>query len=311
MSDEPTSADAAQDATGELGFATLGVRVAGWGTRLILCGLIVLVGVTFGRQVLIWWGHREVNSVAAKSKQVKAIGADLGQPFIPQFVQFGNSPIVVQSERFVGKRDDALKRLSAAAKQVLDSSEPLQKTLGPKEKKLLAWITKKKPVAELPTGKLYQSIGPLPMVVAVKPNTEKTIASQFRVVSWGIGLPGNSNETAWTLYTYSAHRQRLPVGGKTLPDLPTPQGSRKILTLQSPSGSSMVVLAGPGRRADWKEQIQRHFEKRQWKKVEDWRQTGNTDLVQFAVTAKSRVVIQLAKDKNDEVQAVFTILNEE
>jgi len=309
MSDEPTSAEANPDTTDELGFASLATRLAGWGTRLILCGLIVLVGVTFGRQVLIWWGHRDVNSVGTKGKQAQ--GADLGQPFIPQFVQFGNSPIVVQSERLQGKRDDALKRLSAAAKQLLHSSQPLQKSLGPKEKKLLAWITKKKPVADLPTGKLYQSIGPLPMVVAVKPNEEKTIASQFRVVSWGIGLPANSEESQWTLYTYSAHRQRLPVGGKTLPDLPRPEGSRKILTLQSPSGSSMVVMAGPGRRADWKEQIQRHFEERQWKVVEDWRETGNIALIQFSGAKKSRVVIQLAKDNNNEIQAVFTTLNEE
>ena len=307
----PKNSDPSAEVTDdELGFSTLAVRIGGWGTKTIFTGIILLIGVTFGRQVLIWWGHQGAPELGTSQSGQAVSGGELAKPFLPQWIQFGESPISVQTQRLRGDRQQVLKRLLDSAKQVLAAADPLKAKLGPSEKRLLRWITKKKPVAKAADGLLFQSEGPMPMVVAVRPNKEKSIAAQFRVVSWGLGLPAASDAAEWMLYTYSAHQRRSPIVGKNLPELPRPTGSRKILALQASSGSGLFVLAGPGTLDSWKDQIQSHMGQRDWQRKDEWRQLGGVWLAQFNGPKQRQLIVQLARGKDDELQAIMTIVGE-
>jgi hypothetical protein len=271
-------------------FGSLARRIANYTTRGILCAGVVVAGIVFGRQVMLWWG---VESLPLGGTNAETALDALGDPGRPHTIEFGDSPWSLRRESFSGDKQQATQRLLAVCRAAAENTAG-QASIGtplPAERKMLASLVGRKPADESPgTWRLYELHDAFPMIVGVArmnvrasaapaaKKKEKNLAEEpYRLVLWGIGMP--SSGTGWTLCVFepggSASAQ-----GQT--DVPLPPGCHRTLSIRVAEGGQMTTFAGPEQPEAWKQFFADWSQRRGWPSAWGWRQTGGVWVAKFA-----------------------------
>ena len=268
------------------GFRRVARQVSTFTTRLLLSGLVLVLGLGLGRQVLLWW--RADPTGPARRESAESPGdASQGQQ-----LRFGNDPLELGRRAIAGSRADALHALRDSCRALADAARPPDRPLSEPERRLLDDLAAKPP-AEEDAGRwaLYQLEEPLPMVVVVRPTGPKggaTVAGDGRrVVTWGLALPMASQ--AWSLYTFHQPSSWTEAAG-----LPAPPNAIRVLAMQTVEGGTTLAIRGPD-SGGWKAFYDQWFASRGWTGA-GWQSSGAAWSNRYSKGEGQRVDLQFASD---------------
>lgn len=281
------------------GFARAGKRLSAWAGNLLVSAVIVVVALTFGREVLNWWYAD--GQVEVKYEPVEDVTGPLlvGDDDLEHFLQFGDAPLVFGTSRLAGDKDAVFTALLASCRRIAHAGRQLGREPGPAEQNMLAHTANLEPVdAEPGVWQIYQLDGPIPMVLAVTDSTatasgREVARSPRRVLSWGLALP--VTESDWTLFTCSAAN----AAAATLPSLsllPEPTDSLRTMLLRTEDGGALIGLAGPGDIKAWQEYFDHWFAEQDWKAVSRWRREGNSWQARYGDAKLGWIHVQMSAD---------------
>lgn len=97
-------------------FAALAKRISSWTTKSLLTAIVLVAGLGFGRQVLVWWAA----DPTPKGPATIALSRDgLGDPTQFHTLRFGDNSWSLQRRVIVGDKDKAAEQLRIACRDVL------------------------------------------------------------------------------------------------------------------------------------------------------------------------------------------------
>jgi hypothetical protein len=249
-------------------FALLAKRIAGRTTDLIVIGIVLIGGLSMGRQVIEWWREDPAAIGAADA----AIGGNAlwGDQNAPLELEFGNYPLTLRRESVAGNRDTALGRLVEVCRNVVQTARPNEEKKGISPETLLAKIGDRRPVAEKAgQWQVYQLDEGFPLVLGIRitPSTTGPHAGAARhLVCWGLAAP--LGEEGWTLYTFVPSAAGPATQGK-LPDVPLPASCRQLLVLRS-QGGQLIGFCGSGSPDDLAADFDESFQTLGWSADGGW-----------------------------------------
>ncbi len=240
--------------------------------KCVATAMVLLTGVTFGRQVLSWWGVEEPPAAAPPA----FIAASLGESSEPHCLQFGDQSWTIY-RKCVGSRELAARALRSDCRRLVRSSISPEGLPGKAEEGFLAFLAGSKPIEQEPGNwQLYELDAALPMVAGTHTSGEPGVvrrdnvtAPGRRVTTWGMAIPATEN--LWTVYTFQS--------GSTVGDparrILLPPGSRRTLSVQTAEGSEMIVFTGHARIKAWMQHFDRWFQRRGWTVTSAWQHTDD------------------------------------
>src|SRR5690606_35710551 len=128
-----------------------------------------------------------------------------------------------------------------------------------------------------------------------------------RVLCWGFVFP--FSQDAWTLYLFHRRGGRALQGGPSLPDIPLPTGSTRILSLRSGANGSLTGFRGTGSAEAWQQHFTTEFTNRRWRTVQDWERAGDVWTARFAADEHSSgdvVDVQLSKGSDGSLTGLLS-----
>ncbi len=258
------------------GFGTVARRVTAWTTNCLVSAIIIVAGLGFGRQVLLWW------SEDASPPAARPPAADwFANPSVPHSIEFGNQSWAMSRRSMQGNAERALAELRTVAAALTRQSTIPDEPATPAEQKLLDRLSREKPILEQPGAwQVHQFGGPFPMVAGILRGSSRTeapggtqlAATTQRVVTWGLGLPAGKDE--WTFYTFSCSGG----GGEPFPGLSNlglPPGATQTLNIRATDGGAAVAFQGPQEADDWKDFFDAWFHDQGWA-AGSWRRNGSS-----------------------------------
>lgn len=260
------------------GYGKAAKRLSGWAANLLASGLVLVIGLALGRQVLEWW-QADSAQPDAKSKVLASDPGELGSLDRPHLLELGSVPFTLRRDTVLGDKAAAFAALRAGGQKTV--SEPLEPRgqAGPAERRMLSQIKSQKPTS-VSAGRweLYELDGPILMVAGVQFfASEDRTATERRVVFWGLAVPHGvgypEKEARWTLFSFhptgGAAKSALPVARLTLPgDLPV------TLSLATEDGSQVIGFRASGDSAALGVRMEQSFSKQGWKLAGPWKQDG-------------------------------------
>ena len=262
---------------------SLARRVWTWTTNSLLCALVLVIGLGFGREVLHWWA----NGGKEEQKPALLVPADgLGEPGRPHELRFGDAAWQMDAQTVVGQQRQVMIALEASCWQAAVHS-PLPAD-GPDlaEQAFLRHLAQRPPTrSEAGVCEVHQLEGAYPMTVALRPTSKASVAgSGFRVVTWGLAVPRGTPGREWTLYTFHpAGPARAAVAD--LPEIPLPPGGQRLLSMQVAGGGAMVTFQGVAQVGAWKQFFDRWFSSHGWRPATGWRAAGSSWHVRYGPAA--------------------------
>ncbi|MBU4270553.1 MAG: hypothetical protein KKE86_06130 [Planctomycetes bacterium] len=294
------------------GFAALAKRISVWTTKGLLSAMVLVAGVGFGRQVLIWWGNDDVPTTRLLTAE------SLGDPRQPHSIRFGDAAWSLRRRSIVGDRSEAVAQLRAECRELLrnikpqpsvaqqgwggsstatpTSSSTATPTSGATDGRgFMAHLSDSTPVDREPgKWRLYEFRETFPMAVGVaregdrsdlprsgpKGASHKSDLSPsadlaqlgYRAIMWAIAVPTGAKQ--WTLCVFRPSDS--PMGEESgLVEVPIPPGCRRTLSMQAVGGGGIVAFGGPDRPDRWKRFHDDWFARQGWRPTVPWRQTGN------------------------------------
>jgi len=299
-----------------------GRKLASWTTNLLASGLVLIVGLVAGREVLLWWrsppGESTSPSLAAIDNGPPAWDFDRG--FFD--LRFGAAPVVVRRQVFSGDRpavQETLRRHSAAlAQQALaqESSRRQSQAQDPADatrqadpestRRLLKRLAGMTPVSGEPDRwALYEWPTPLPANVVVNDPPS-------RILAWGLAFPDAKPEGEngnWSLFSWAdlgSPERSSPSNVAGAEEPPRPEGTTLGLCITSPDDTALATFQARGGTA-W---IERHYD--EWSRrvggqVESaWRSTGRLRSARYRLPAGSSVLVQLDGQDPAAVRGIVT-----
>ena len=240
-------------------FGSLSRRIIGWTSNGLATALILVAGLTFGRQVLVWW--REEPPAADLSKQSLASPDDGIQQ-----LAFGALSGPVQTRKISGSRDDVLAALRDMCRPSERPSAAAGAPLNEYEARLLASLADQKPAETGDGWRIDQLPQGLPMVICSKTvkrdssrststgeqsgngiNTVLRVPLDLRIVAIGLAVPAADN--AWSAFAFALGAEKGSAAG-TVP-IPLPAGTSLGITLTQPDGMVLTTFRGQGTPAAW------------------------------------------------------------
>ena len=248
-------------------YAQLATRISSFTTKCMLTGIVLVAGLGFGRQVLQWWAEEE----ASRGGLVQTADG-LGDPLRPHLLQFGDLPWSLRRQTVVGPKEAAVAALRQIGLSTVRENNDTELPDGKPteaERKLLAQLATRKPVAEEPgRWALYESEENLPMIVA---SAGDPSTSGCRIVTWGFAIAADSD--AWTVCTFQPAAGGGSDGTNVIDEV-IPLGCTRTLSVRVVDGGAVVGFRGPGPLKTWKTRFDGHFAGNNWKMVGQWRNTG-------------------------------------
>jgi hypothetical protein len=312
--------------------ARLGRKLAGRTTDLLAIAIILIAGLTMGRQVIEWW-RTDPTKLTAPLDGSQHSALTWGDNGASVSLEFGDHPCAVARRTFHGSHFDALSVLRADCRALLDRPDPPQKPLDDSEHRMLDQLAKFTPDEEEPgTWQLYQIADAFGVVIGTRHFTDSadqesevsgqrsdatsdhdprsTIhpppLSSRRVICWGFAFP--FSKVNWVLYTFHSASASATVTGLPVPGLP-PQ-SRRVLSLRDERGGTVVSLTGAGQAAEWSRFYDAWFAGQKWRRDADWQQVGNVRQARFRpqggeLTATAD--LQIVEEKSGRLTGLLTI----
>lgn len=321
------------------GMARVGRLLAGRTTDLLGIAIVLIAGLTMGRQVIEWWRTdptKHTSPLDGGQHSPLTWGANGAAVSL----EFGDHPCAIMRRTFHGSNVDALSVLWADCRELLDHPDSPHRPLDASERTMLEQLAHITPDEEEPgTWQLYQIADAFGVVIGTRnfaDNTDQksevrgqrsdptsdhdpqstihdppssTLHPPFplrRVVCWGFAFPFSKDE--WVLYTFHSASKAGPI-----PDLPTPplppQG-RRVLSLRDERGGSIVSLTGVGQSAEWSRFYDAWFAGQKWKRDADWQQVGNVRQARFRRHVGERAVtadLQIVEEQSGRLTGLLTI----
>ncbi len=271
--------------------ARLAKRISATTTNCLLTAVVLVVGWSFGRQVLRWWAEDDT-AESAETLLPAAIGDGLGDPWRLHIVQFGEQSWSLRRQSIAGGKQVAATALRASCGEVVRRQRLPQQQPGVAESEFLSRLAAQQPAEQEPgKWRLYELTEALPMVVGTQPRRAAGDASPrehlavpaHRVVTWGLALPAGPE--AWTLFTFQSE---VPSGGQTagMPKIPVPPECRRTLSMRVAGGGAILTFEGPEDPKTWAKFYDRWFATHNWKTAGGWRRFGSRWHVRYSAPGK-------------------------
>lgn len=298
------------------GFGRLARRITAWSGNFLATCVILILGFTFGRQVLQWW-HNAPEPQSVSPKASPGALQPLTDPTLPHLLEFGDLPIQVTRVVFEGDETAALVQLRRRCRKVASRSDLPQRRALHASTQLLHRLDKLHPVEQGSGWKIYQTGGPVLMVLAVRivavdKGAKVGNVSNESVVSWGLGLrhiastegtePAAPNR--WTLLTGAADSPITDSGSGLV--APIPPGSHRTLAVQVAGGGALVGFRGQTDVKDWKQ----FFDRQGWPHREPWRRMDGSWSACYQQSNSGTCDVLLTAGTNGLVRGILTITPE-
>jgi hypothetical protein len=276
MSDRPAVESPGNPSKTPSSVAPLARRICDWTSKGIVTGVILVAGLAFGRQVLVWWGEGDQADRGTAGSTLPGDG--LGDEAVEHEIRFGSQVWSMSRQAIAGAAPAANAALRKKCREVIASGWIDDSPPGPQERRLLASLAAKTPVeAEGGRWRVYQFDDAVPMVVGVRqtgarpnpPGGGRVAETDLRVVSWGFGVPDPAG--GWTLYTFTG---ASPAGGSGEEPVSLPPGCTRTLSMRVAGGGAIVAFCGPRQPETWKACFDQSFRQRGWTPDGPWQARG-------------------------------------
>jgi hypothetical protein len=281
---------------------SLARRVSSWTTNALMTGILAVAALGFGRQVLRGW------SAGGRPTSPPALGLmvddGLGDPARVHVLEFGNQPRSVRRQSVSGNRASAAAALEAACRTEVSQASPPQTPPDEAERRLLAGLAKRTPVAaQSGVWQLYTCGEGLPMMAGVRLWTKagggkagtQLAETPGRVVTWGVAVPAGPER--WTLYVFQAEGGASPPAEAA--EIPLPPEGKKLLSVRVADGGAMLAFTAAEPLEVCRRFYDRSLPRQGWQAVGPWRPDGSawqTRYVRGGRAAGPAVDIRLAED---------------
>lgn len=297
------------------GLSLVARRLAGWTSNLLVLGLVLVVGLTFGRQLTSWWalGPDRASQEALGGKAV--FDPDpLGGERTLHHLTFGDLPLRLGRQTVTGGKAAVFTALRAQCRVGAEQGLASTRMPGPDEQKMLSETVGMPPVDEEPgKWKMYQLDGPVPLVVVTglpddAPAGQRSQAP-VRVLCWGFAFPAAAALQEWTLFT-CVPSEGLTAPATEWPALPQPPGARQRMALRSAGGGGLLLLAGTGAEKEWLDFFDARFEQQGWSAPEGWQIAGGTRHRRYAHPTQG-FVVDVVVEVRAELRVVMAVTRSE
>ena len=276
------------------GYAALAKRISVWTTKWLLSAMVLVVGVGFGRQVLIWWGNDDVPTTRLLTAE------SLSDPGQPHSIRFGDAEWSLRRRSISGDRDEAVAQLRAECRELLRNIKP-RPSVATDDRSFLTFLSDSTPVDQEPgKWRLYEFRETFPMAVGVAREGDRSDLPRsgpkagtdaqrwslhksdlspsadlaqlgYRAIMWAIAVPAGANQ--WTLCVFRLADS--PMGEESgLVKVPIPPGCRRTLLIRAVGGGGIVAFGGPDRLDRWKRFHDDWFAGQGWRQSVHWRSVG-------------------------------------
>jgi hypothetical protein len=232
-------------------FATVSKRIASRTTDLIAIGVVLVGGLSMGRQIHEWWQAEP--SVVALAGTADAI-SPWGTGEAPVDLQFGDYPLAIRRQIVTGDREAAISALIEACRKSLEMDRQSILPASAAADRLLAHAAALSPVAESAGDwQIYRLEDRFSLVLGVRLSADgaqnESRGGTKHLACWGLSAP--LNETTWTLYLFhpSATDSTNESG---LPEVPIPPEGRRILAIRGTDGGGLIGFSGTGIPKEWR-----------------------------------------------------------
>ena len=285
---------------------SLAARMGNLASNVLVSGVILIVGLAFGREIITWWR-------ADASKETTSPIASVVGEYSPleasdqQLLEFGDFPFVLNRQEFSGNVNEVLLQLRKASHRAVASAQPLAETPSDAEVSMIAAAKRLKPAEEQTNDwSIYEIGSPMPMVVGVRSFDSQVATAEQRVVSWGLAVPDATPEgepqTNWTLFTYSSDATNL-----VTPDQVVrigPPGGQRTLALRTEHGDAVIGYAGRGTVASWTKFYDDSFPDSPSVPNSSWQAEVGTWRRRFEVANKETVDVVIHQDGADTLHSL-------
>jgi hypothetical protein len=281
---------------------------------LLAAAVVLAAGLTFGRQVLLWWRD------AGPPPDVDVVGSPrIGAPSSPHRLEFGDAPLVFQRETLIGDRRAVLKRLVANCRAIAEAQVRPVGEAGPAQQALIRRLAQQPPVFQGDGFSIHQIPRPLPMAAALSTaDAPNGSGSHRRVVSWAMAMPVASEAAqrqadasqpgGWTLFCWSA-AEGLRAAPAIAP--PLPPGGQQTLLVSAQDGSALAAFCCVGSPRDVMDFFDDHFAQRSgdapWRVTAAWREAQGVWHARFEQAHSGSVDVQLAIDEGGALSGLLTM----
>lgn len=293
------------------GLSLVARRVAGWTSNLLLLSLVLVVGLTFGRQLTSWWalGPDQASRAASGGRAVLAPDPWGGERAL-HHLTFGDLPLQLGRQTVRGGKAAVFTALRGQCRVGAERGLASTRRPGPDEQKMLSGTAGMTPLDEEPgKWKMYQLDGPIPLVVVTglgdETPTGEAGQAPARVLCWGLAFPVAGPVEQWTLFTC------VPTGGLTAPAadrpvLPQPPGARERMSLWNAAGGGVLLLAGTGDEKEWQRFFDAWFQQQEWSAAEGWQTAGATRHRRYAHSTTG-LVVDVVMEVQAELRVMLTV----
>lgn len=153
-------------AGGVSGLGRLAAQMAQWTTRGLLCAVIVVACVGFGRQVLQWWA--EESPPPSKPTGIEDPLAGIGEENRLHIFRFANAPWELRRQIVVGDAKKAFRQLKAICAQATANVPAGSAVAGPQEQRFLQILRHQEPVERGVGWAVYAFRENVPLVVGIQ-----------------------------------------------------------------------------------------------------------------------------------------------
>jgi len=250
-------------------------RLAGWTSNLLVLGIVLVIGLTFGRELTSWWALDSLQPPQAGLGAGGLFGRDPSHSERNlHYLTFGDLPIRLGRQTVTGPKAAVFAALRAQCRGEAERRLRVAREPGPAERKMLQGTAGMTPV-EQTQGKwrMYQMDGPFPLVVVTDwRNGDAEVAGGLapaQVLLWGLGLPVAAGTAEWTLVTCAPTARGSASAADPLA-LPMPPGARRQTSLRNEDGGGILLLAGSGDPEKWLSSFDAWFREHGWSAAEGW-----------------------------------------
>ena len=281
--------------------ASLAKTIASRTTDLLVIALLIVVLLTLGRQLSIWWAVEEPGQVGNPVKGTVAQGStQWGAEGQPVEIFFGDSKVLFQRTEISGSQNDLRSKIVQQTTEKIQQSQPREFVVSESESKLLEYLTKFEPVASVTNRELVYLIGgPIPVVWGVKKLSD---SEQRRIVCWGTCLAKGKNRWTFFLSPFGSIEETNRRDQKELPAFCKP-----VLALQNADGSAMISFQCDHPVDLTKEKLKTHFTNLGWTNINDWSFDSSATFVKHDENEKTtlRADIQIRPVNEDRTSGMI------
>jgi len=296
---------------------SLGHRIVSWSSNLLAISVVIILGLTFGKQVVYWWrGAPPPRAIEQGQLETDPLG--LATPLGAHWLTFGDLPLEMRRVFFEGDESAAAARLRELCRPSIEQPGGEKTPAIPVHQQLLEQLLAREAIEQGPGWRIIQHVGPVITVVALQmghvPGDDESVTTSqtgASVVSWAVGLRGRGSErdeanaSRWTLLSCSGRNRAIDAA--PLFSLPIPPGGQSLFSLRIAGGGALQGYAdGPG-VTESRVFFDRHWERRGWSRVVDWTSMQHAWHVRFHKRHVGVCDLQLVEHEGGGTTGILTM----